>query len=49
MAILKTLIVKGVARFLTDAYMSTIKSGIWNGSTIQVGYGGTGVTSAKGD
>ena len=49
MAIVKTLIVKGVARFLTDAYMSTIRSGIWNGSTIQVGYGGTGVTSAKGD
>lgn len=48
MAIVKTLIVKGVARFLTDAYMSTIRSGIWNGSTIQVGYGGTGVTSAKG-
>ena len=49
MAIVKTLIVKGVARFLTDAYMSTIRSGIWNGSTIQVGYGGTGVTSAKGN
>lgn len=49
MAIVKTLIVKGVARFLTDAYMSTIRSGIWNGSTIQVGYGGTGVTSAVGD
>ena len=49
MAIVKTLIVKGVARFLTDAYMSTIRSGIWNGNTIGVGYGGTGVTSAKGD
>ena len=49
MAIVKTLIVKGVARFMTDAYMSTIRSGIWNGSTIQVGYGGTGVTSARGD
>lgn len=49
MAIVKTLIVKGVARFLTDAYMSTIRSGIWNGSTIQVGYGGTGVTSAVGN
>lgn len=49
MAIVNTLIVKGVARFLTDAYMSTIRSGIWNGNTIEVGYGGTGVTSAKGD
>lgn len=49
MAILKSLIVKGVSRFLTDAYMSTIKSGVWNGSTIQVGYGGTGVTSGVGD
>lgn len=48
MAILKSLIVNGVSKHLQDTYLSTIKSGTWNGSTIGVAYGGTGVTSSKG-
>ena len=48
MALLKNLIVNGVARFISDAYLSVVKSGTWNGSTIGVEYGGTGVTTAVG-
>lgn len=48
MAILKNLIVNGVTKLLSDAYLSVVKSGTWNGSTIGVGYGGTGVTTGKG-
>lgn len=49
MAILKDLIVNGKARHLSDTYLSTVKSGTWNGSVIGVAYGGTGVNSAKGN
>lgn len=45
MAILKDLIVQGNSRFIGDTNLGTVKSGVWNGSTIDVSYGGTGVTS----
>lgn len=45
MAILKDLIVNGVVRHISDSYFATIKSGTWNGSTITVPYGGTGLNS----
>lgn len=49
MAILKNLIVNGVTKLLSDVYLSVVKSGTWNGSTIGVAYGGTGVTSGVGN
>lgn len=48
MAILKSLIVNGVAKHLNDSYLNVIKSGTWNGSVIGVAYGGTGVSSSVG-
>ena len=45
MAILKDLIVQGNSRFIGDTNLGIVKSGVWNGSTIDVSYGGTGVTS----
>lgn len=49
MANLKSLIVNGVSRFLSDVYLSTVKSGVWNGTAIDVAHGGTNKTGAVGN
>ena len=48
MALLRDLVVEGNARFNSDAFFNVIKSGIWNGSTIDVAHGGTNVTEQVG-
>lgn len=49
MALLRDLVVEGNARFNSDAFFNVIKSGIWNGSTIDVAHGGTNVTGQVGN
>ena len=45
MAVLKDLIVQGKSKFLNDSYFSKIKAGTWEGSTVGLAFGGTGVTT----